>query len=148
MGLFDKLKQGLKKTSQLLRTDIREIFKTKGRLVDEPFLEQCFEALVKTDMGVEAATVIVDELRERLANRVVESDEILTLVKQKLKDLLRQPAAPIAFAAAGPTVIMVCGVNGCGKTTSIAKLAHLLKSSGKSVVLGAADTFRAGASRS
>jgi len=145
MGLFDKLKQGLKKTAQLLRTDVRDLFKTKGRLVDEAFLEQWFEILVKTDMGVQAATEMVDELRSACHNRVVEMEEVLGRLKQKLKDLLRQPAEPIHFAASGPTVIMVCGVNGCGKTTSIAKLAHLLKLDGKKVILGAADTFRAGA---
>ena len=145
MGLFDKLKQGLKKTAQLLRTDVRDLFKTKGRLVDEAFLEQWFETLVKTDMGVQAATEMVDELRSACSNRVVEMEEVLGRLKQKLKSLLRQPAEPIHFAASGPTVIMVCGVNGCGKTTSIAKLAHLLKSDGKKVILGAADTFRAGA---
>jgi fused signal recognition particle receptor len=145
MGLFDKLKQGLKKTAQLLRTDVRDLFKTKGRLVDEAFLEQWFETLVKTDMGVRAATEMVDELRSACQNRVVEMEEVLGRLKQKLKNLLKQPAEPIHFAASGPTVIMVCGVNGCGKTTSIAKLAYLLKSDGKKVILGAADTFRAGA---
>ena len=145
MGLFDKLKQGLKKTVQLLRTDVRDLFKTKGRLVDEVFLEEWFETLVKTDMGVRAATEMVDELRNTCRNRVVEMEEVLGRLKQKLKDLLRQPADPIHFAPSGPTVIMVCGVNGCGKTTSIAKLAHLMKSEGKKVILGAADTFRAGA---
>ncbi len=145
MGFFDKLKQGLKKTTQLLRTDIRDLFKTKGRLVDEAFLEEWFEVLVKTDMGVRAATETVDELRTAFQSRVVEMEEILTRLKQKLKDLLKQPADPIHFAASGPTVIMVCGVNGCGKTTSIAKLAYWLKSEGKEVILGAADTFRAGA---
>ena len=145
MGLFDKLKQGLKKTVQLLRTDVRDLFKTKGRLVDEAFLEEWFETLVKTDMGVRAATEMVDDLRNTCRNRVVEMEEVLGRLKQKLKDLLRQPADPIHFAPSGPTVIMVCGVNGCGKTTSIAKLAHLMKSDGKKVILGAADTFRAGA---
>jgi fused signal recognition particle receptor len=145
MGLFDKLRQGLKKTAQLLRTDVRDLFKTKGRLVDEAFLEEWFETLVKTDMGVRAATEMVDELRDTCRSRVVEMEEVLGRLKQKLKELLRQPADPIHFAPSGPTVIMVCGVNGCGKTTSIAKLAHLMKSEGKKVILGAADTFRAGA---
>jgi fused signal recognition particle receptor len=145
MGLFDKLRQGLKKTVQLLRTDVRDLFKTKGGLVDEAYLEGWFETLVKTDMGVRAATEMVDELRNTCRNRVVEMEEVLGRLKQKLKDLLRQPADPIHFAPSGPTVIMVCGVNGCGKTTSIAKLAYLMKSQGKKVILGAADTFRAGA---
>jgi fused signal recognition particle receptor len=80
-----------------------------------------------------------------LRARVVQWEEVLGQIKQKLKALMHQPAAPIRFADSGPTVIMVCGVNGCGKTTSIAKLAHLFQCEGKKVVLGAADTFRAAA---
>jgi len=145
MGLLEKLKQGLKKTSQLLHTDIRDLFKTKGRLVDQAFLDELFALLIKTDMGVQAAQAIVDEVNAQYRARVVEMAEVLGRVKGKLKTILEQPASPINFASEGPTVIMVCGVNGCGKTTSIAKLAHLFQSEGKRVVLGAADTFRAGA---
>jgi len=145
MGFFDKFKQGLKKTAQLLNTDIRDIFKGAGRLVDESFMEDLFETLVKTDMGVEAAQELVEEVRANYLARVVEMDQILELIKQKLKVLLAQSAAPIRFAVSGPTVIMVAGVNGCGKTTSIAKLAQMFISEGKKVVLGAADTFRAAA---
>ena len=145
MGFFDKFKQGLKKTAQLLHTDIRDLFKGGGRLVDESFLEDLFEKLVKTDMGVEAAQELVDEINANFKARVVEEDAILELIKQKLKVLLAQPAEPIRFAPAGPTVIMVAGVNGCGKTTSIAKLAQMFLSDGKKVILGAADTFRAAA---
>jgi len=146
MGLFDKLKQGLKKTTQLLNTDIRDLFKTEGRLVDEAFLEELFETLVKTDMGVAAAQEIVDEIGRSFRARMVRTEEVLEHIKQSLKTLLAQPAEPIRFAGQGPTVLMVAGVNGCGKTTSIAKLAHLFQSQGKRVVLGAADTFRAAAS--
>jgi len=145
MGLLEKLKQGLKKTSQLLKTDIRDLFKTEGRLVDEEFLRECFEKLVKTDMGVPAAKAIVEEIRSQLRGRVVRWEEVLGQIQAKLKGLMHQPASPIRFAPSGPTVIMVCGVNGCGKTTSIAKLAYLLRNEGKKVVLGAADTFRAAA---
>ena len=145
MGFFEKLKQGLKKTTQLLKTDIRDLFKSRGRLVDEAFLSELFEMLVKTDMGVEAADETVEEIRTAFRARVAEMDEVLARIKEKLKSLLAQPVAPIAFAAAGPTVIMVAGVNGCGKTTSIAKLASLFQADGKKVVLGAADTFRAAA---
>jgi fused signal recognition particle receptor len=146
MGIFEKLKQGLKKTRQLLlETDVRDLFKRQGQLVDEGFLRQLFETLIKTDMGVPATQATVDEVDTALRARVVQWEEVLEQIKRKLKALMQQPAAPIAFAAAGPTVIMVCGVNGCGKTTSIAKLAHLLRSEGKKVVLGAADTFRAAA---
>jgi fused signal recognition particle receptor len=145
MGLFDKLKQGLKKTTQLLNTDIRDLFKAQGRLVDDAFLEELFETLIHTDMGVEAARETVDEIGAGFRARVVEMGEVLEEIKKKLKSLLAQPAEPIRFAPAGPTVIIVAGVNGCGKTTSIAKLAYMFQADGKKVVLGAGDTFRAAA---
>lgn len=145
MGIFDKFKQGLKKTTQLLNTDIRDLFKGEGRLVDEAFLEELFATLVKTDMGVQASQETVEEIRTSFRARVVHMEEVLGRIKEKLKALLAQPAAPITFAQSGPTVIMVAGVNGCGKTTSIAKLAQMFQSDGKKVILGAADTFRAAA---
>lgn len=145
MHLFDKLKQGLKKTASLLKTDIRDLFKSEGRLVDDAFLDELFETLVKTDMGVEAAQETVDEIGVSFRSRVVQMSEVLDHIKRTLKALLAQPAEPIRFAPSGPTVVMVAGVNGSGKTTSIAKLACALKMEGKKVVLGAADTFRAAA---
>ena len=145
MGLFDKLKQGLEKTHQLLHTDIRDLFKAQGRLVDDSFQSDLFERLVKTDMGVDAAQEIVDEIGKAFRARVVEEPEIIDSIKGQLKTLLAQPAEPIRFADSGPTIIMVAGVNGCGKTTSIAKLASMFQADGKRVVLGAADTFRAAA---
>ncbi len=145
MGWFDKIKQGLKKTVQLLRTDIRDIFKTEGRLVDEGFLEELFAMLVKTDMGVQAARQIVEEVRNGFWSRKITMQEVLAEIKNKLKELLRQPDEPIRMASQGPTVIMVCGVNGCGKTTTIAKLARMFQDQGRTVILGAADTFRAAA---
>lgn len=145
MGLFDKFKQGLKRTTQLLNTDIRDLFKSEGRLVDDAFLDELSEILLKTDMGVQAAGQIVEQVRSDFRGRVVHLEEVLAAVKKKLKELLAQPAEPIQFAASGPTVIMVAGVNGTGKTTSIAKLARLFSSQGKKVVLGAGDTFRAAA---
>ncbi len=145
MGLFDKLKQGLKKTTQLLRTDIRDLFKSEGRLVDAAFLEELFEALVKTDMGVEASQELVDDIGAAFRARMVHMSEIIDEIKKKLKTLMAQPPEPIRFAESGPTVVMVAGVNGCGKTTSIAKLTKMFQSDGRRVVLGAADTFRAAA---
>ena len=145
MGLFDKFKQGLKKTTQLLRTDIRDLFKSEGRLVDAVFLEELFEALVKTDMGVEASQELVDDIGAAFRARMVHMSEIIDEIKKKLKTLMAQPPEPIRFASSGPTVVMVAGVNGCGKTTSIAKLTKMFQGDGKRVVLGAADTFRAAA---
>ncbi len=145
MGLFEKLKQGLKKTAQFFSTDIRDLFKSEGQLVDDKFVDQLFETLIKTDMGVEAAKEITDEIRVGFRARVVKMDEILEHIKKQLKVMLAQPAEPIRFASSGPTVIMVAGVNGAGKTTSIAKLTAMFQGEGKTVVLGAADTFRAAA---
>lgn len=145
MGFFDKFKQGLKKTTALLNTDIRDLFKREGRLVDEAFLEELFAILVKTDIGVQAARQIVDQVQSDFRGRVVHLEDVLETVRKKLKALLAQTGEPIRWAAAKPTVILVAGVNGSGKTTSIAKLAHSLRQQGKSVVLGAADTFRAAA---
>ncbi|MDR3111229.1 MAG: signal recognition particle-docking protein FtsY [Planctomycetaceae bacterium] len=145
MGIFDKIKQGLKKTVQFFNTDIRDLFKQQGRLVDETFLEELFEKLVKTDMGVAASREIVDEVRTQQRGRVVEMDAIIEVIKSKLKTLMQQPMSPITFAEKAPTVVMMCGVNGSGKTTSIAKLTSQFIADGKKVVLGAADTFRAAA---
>jgi len=187
MGFFDKIKQGLAKTVRLLKTDIRDLFKTEGQLVDEEFLDKLFEMLIKTDMGVASAQDSVDEVRVQYRGRVVQMADVLEVIKTKLKSLLggipintsgrintpghintsgninttsgnintpgninapgntARPEEPIRFAASGPTVVMVCGVNGCGKTTSIAKLAAVFRAKKKKVVLGAADTFRAAA---
>ena len=145
MGLFDKFKQGLKKTTNLLKTDVRDLFKSEGRLIDDEFLNEMRAILFKTDMGYDSVEEIVSEVATQMRGRVVQLEEVVATWKIKLAELMAQVSSPINYAESGPTVIMVCGVNGAGKTTSIAKLAHLLKSEGKSVVLGAGDTFRAAA---
>jgi fused signal recognition particle receptor len=145
MGLFDKIKQGLQKTRQLLNTDVRDLFKSQGRLVDDAFLDELMGVLIKRDMGVQASEAIVEEVGTKFRARVMQMEDVVAGIKVKLKELMAHSEAPIRFAAAGPTVIMVAGVNGAGKTTSIAKLAHVFISQGRSVVLGAADTFRAAA---
>ena len=145
MGLFDKFKKGLKKTTNLLKTDVRDLFKSEGRLIDDTFLDEMRAILFKTDMGYDSVEEIVSEVATRMRGRVVQLEDVVATWKSKLAELMAQDSSPINYAESGPTVIMVCGVNGAGKTTSIAKLAHLLKSEGKSVVLGAGDTFRAAA---
>ncbi len=144
-SLFAKFRDGLRKTQQYLNTDIRDLFKKEGRLVDDDFLGELRAILIRTDMGPSAAGEITDEIHKQFRARVVHLDEILTVIKAKLKELLVQDESPIRMADEGVTVIMVCGVNGSGKTTSIAKLARMFKSDGKKVVLGAGDTFRAAA---
>lgn len=145
MGFFDKIKKGLGRTVQVLQTDVRDLFKQEGRLVDAEFLDELFETLVKTDMGVDAAREATDEIKEQFRGRVVKKEELVDAVKAKLKALMAQDAPPIRFARSGPTVVLFCGVNGSGKTTSIAKLTKAMSDAGNKIVLGAADTFRAAA---
>ena len=147
MGLFDKLKQGLDKTWKSLNTDVRDLFKSEdqGRLLDDAFLDEIRAMLIKTDMGYDATEQIISQIATDYRARVVKTEQLLATIRAKLLILLDQPEAPIKFAESGPTVIMVCGVNGSGKTTTISKLTQLLKSQGKSVILGAGDTFRAAA---
>jgi fused signal recognition particle receptor len=145
MGILSKLKSALSNTVKLLNTDIRDLFKSSGRLVDEEFLDELFSMLIKTDMGVSAANETIAEIHKQFRGRVVQFHEVLDVLKSKLKQLMAQPVTPINYASSGPTVIMVCGVNGSGKTTTIAKLTRLFISEGKRVVLGASDTFRAAA---
>jgi fused signal recognition particle receptor len=154
MGLFDKLKQGLKKTTQLLKTDVRDIFKT-GEILDETKLERFESRLVQADLGVKAADEIVTELRKQYLGRTVVNEAVWTVVKDKLKAILKgqagpswdvnDPLSPLKQSETGPTVILIAGVNGSGKTTSISKLAKLLQSANKKVLLAAGDTFRAAA---
>jgi fused signal recognition particle receptor len=154
MGLFDKLKSALVKTKDVLRTDVRDLFKA-GVILDDQKLEEFHRGLIHTDMGVAAASAIVEELKKQSGGRTVHPPEIWNVVRTKLKSILKgeggtswdgtDPLAPLKLASSGPTVILVCGVNGVGKTTSIAKLANKLQKSGKKVVLAAGDTFRAAA---
>lgn len=145
MGFFNRIKEGLKKTGSLLKTDIRDLFKSEGRLIDEAFLEEVRGILFRTDMGYDAVDALVNEIASKMRGRVVHLEEIIDVLKAKLKELMAQPESPIDFADSGPTIVMVCGVNGAGKTTSIAKLASQFSGEGKSVLLGAGDTFRAAA---
>ena len=145
MGLFDSLKAALKKTTDVLNTDIRDLFKREGRLVDEDFLRDLFAMLVKTDMGTGPAGKIRDKIATDFRARVVHMDDVLKVIKAELNDVVKQPEAPITMAASGPTVVLVVGVNGSGKTTSIGKLIHYFRQQGKKVLVGAGDTFRAAA---
>jgi len=145
MGFLDRLKAGLAQTVKVLSTDVRDLFKREGRLVDDEFLADLRRALVKTDMGPAASEAIVADVGDRLRARVVEPEVVLDSIRRQLLERLRPAEAGLAAAASGPTVILVTGVNGSGKTTSIAKLARLFTREGKRVVLGAGDTFRAAA---
>ncbi len=143
MGFFEKLKNGLAKTKNALFGRINDLFKGYTK-VDEELLEELEEVLITADVGVGSTERILDELRERVRlEKIKEVDDVKTSLKEILIDMIGQGEELKLDTV--PAVILVIGVNGVGKTTSIAKIARLLKSEGKSVMLAAADTFRAAA---
>lgn len=144
-GMFGRFKSALKKTVQVLNTDIRDLVGKEGRLVDDAFLDELFADLVKTDMGAGPAGKIRDGIQSKFRGRKLFMSDLVTSAKETISEIMKQEQGDVQMAVEGPTVIMVVGVNGAGKTTSIAKLAHKFTSEGKSVVLGAGDTFRAAA---
>ncbi len=141
MGFFDKIKKGLQKTKESISKKFFEVFKAKE--LNDEFYEELEDALISSDMGVIATEEIVEELRNEVFKKKVTQPE-------KAKELLREILiGSIDFEIPEyeyPLVIMVAGVNGVGKTTAIGKLANLFKNQGKTVVVAAADTFRAAAS--
>jgi fused signal recognition particle receptor len=139
--LFEKIKNGLAKTARSFGSGLRALL---GRTVDAQFLADLERHLIAADVGVAATETILEHVKQAYENKEATGD-LLEFVKAQLRQLLEQSDVALAFAPAGPTVIMVAGVNGSGKTTSIAKLAWFLSKQGKKVLLGAADTFRAAA---
>lgn len=144
-GFFGGIKSALAKTSRALNTDIRDLFKSQGELVDEEFLKRLFAVLIKSDMGGDMARQIRDRIGHDFRARKVHFEEILAIITEEISATLAQGGTSIHMAQSGPTVILVVGVNGSGKTTSIAKLANKFAQQGKRVLLGAGDTFRAAA---
>ncbi len=143
MGFFDKLKRGLNKTKNAIVGKIDNIIKS-FRKVDEELFEELEEALISADIGVYTTEEILDRLREIVIDKNIKDSE---LVKNELFDILREMVGehePLRLDTK-PSVILIIGVNGVGKTTSIGKIAAELKSQGKKVVVAAADTFRAAA---
>lgn len=144
MNLFDKLRQGLAKSSKNLREKVAGIF-VPGRITPE-FLDELEEALIQSDVGVEAAALLRERIQDENRKRGLKSeDELFGVMADMVKDIFDRVAAPLEVAGQGPTVYVLIGVNGSGKTTTIAKLAHRWRDQGKSVTMAAADTFRAAA---
>ena len=143
MGFFDKIKQGLKKTSDAVNHSLDSVFAAFVK-VDDDLLEELEEALILSDVGASTAAKIVAEVEKRAKLRkTTTADELRDLLREVLTDnmLDNQPLN----TDGKPAVILVIGVNGVGKTTSVGKLAGKLKDQGKKVILAAADTFRAAA---
>lgn len=141
-GFFSRLKKGLSKTRDILTTDIDVLF-AGGRKLDDDLLEEIEELLITADVGVRTTS----NLLERISRRGVISTaaEFKSALKEEILAIMDQPGPSTGGPAMGPTVVMVVGVNGVGKTTTIGKLAAKAGTSGQSVLIGAADTFRAAA---
>src|SRR3954465_8538332 len=124
---LDKLKGALKKTAQILNTDVRTLF-VPGRQIDDAFLDEVEEKLLAADVGVKNADKIVTEMRERWRlGKIKNRDQCLDVIRDEMRGGWSDAGRDLSFAASGPAVILVAGVNGAGKTTSIAKLAYSLK---------------------
>ncbi|MGB2613965.1 MAG: signal recognition particle-docking protein FtsY, partial [Phycisphaerae bacterium] len=144
-GWFGKLAQGLAKTRSRLADSVRDLFRV-GRKIDKDFLQELEETLILADVGVAATRRIVEDLQTRYHDREIQpGDDLVAIIKKDLKDSLGQADRGVRFAPTGPTVILVAGVNGSGKTTAVARLAHLMVSEGRTVLLACCDTFRAAA---
>ncbi|MFZ9915420.1 MAG: signal recognition particle receptor subunit alpha, partial [Phycisphaerales bacterium] len=148
MGLFraafDAIKRGLQKTAEAVGGQLRSLL--LGRTLSEELIDEIETRLIAADVGVKAARELVDGLRSEFrSGKVAKGEDALEYLKQSLKSRWPEGSRAIAVAERRPTVVLVVGVNGVGKTTSVAKIAKSLKDEGRSVLLAAADTFRAGA---
>ncbi len=141
MGFFSKLKEGLKKTKDNIGKKIFAAF--SGRALDDDFYEELEEAMLTADMGVTATEQILDEFKDKVyREKITDTEKAKNLLKRIMVDSISYDIPDYDY----PLVILLAGVNGVGKTTAIGKLANYFKSIGKSVVVAAADTFRAAAS--
>lgn len=144
MGFFDKLKNGLTKTRESIAKQVNNVFSVFIKVDDELF-ENLEEALIMADIGVETSTYIIEKLRDNVKHKHITDGN---LVKEELKSIISEILSALdttVNTSTTPSVILVIGVNGVGKTTSIGKIASHYKSMGKKVLLAAADTFRAAA---
>ena len=144
MGFFEKLKQGMNKTKASLDQKINNVF-SNFRKVDEDFLEELEEALIMSDIGMETSIKIIDNLRTKIKKeKIQDEEEVRKALREEMQEIL-DSADKSLHLETKPSVILVIGVNGVGKTTSIGKIANRLAKNGKKVVVAAADTFRAAA---
>ena len=144
MGFFEKLKNGLNKTKTSFDEKLNNVF-SNFRKVDEELLEELEEALIMSDVGAETSSKIINNLRTQIKRQNIQDEEgVKELLRQEIKSIFDETDSSLKLETK-PAVILVVGVNGVGKTTSIGKIANKLKKDGKKVVVAAADTFRAAA---
>lgn len=145
MGLFDRLKQGLTRTREKLAAGFRGILRI-GRKIDQETLTRLEDTMLSGDFGPATTTKLMDIVRSGWKKgEIVEEQEVTAYLKKHIIDLWPESDRQVHFAESGPTVILVTGINGSGKTTSIAKLGQYFVNQKKQVILGACDTFRAAA---
>jgi fused signal recognition particle receptor len=145
MGFFSKLKESLNKTRKNFVEKIETIV-TGRKAIDESLYEELEETLIQADVGIDTAVELIEHLREEVKKRrVSDPGELVPLLKEQMQSILGEEETSLNVNGDRPAVVMVVGVNGVGKTTTIGKLAHFFKEDGRSVLLGAADTFRAAA---
>jgi len=149
MGIFSKtagyLKERLSKTRSKISSSFSSVLRL-GRNINEELLDELEETLISDDIGVETTDKLISELREAYRNKqIAKTDDILPFLKGHMKSYWPDRDRQLHLAPSGPTVILVAGVNGTGKTTSIAKLAYILNQNRKKVIVAACDTFRAAA---
>ncbi|MHC5059681.1 MAG: signal recognition particle-docking protein FtsY [Planctomycetota bacterium] len=149
MGIFTKtvqyLKEHLGKTRNRIGSSLSSIL-TLGRNIDEDLLDELEETLISDDIGIEMTDKLISDLRKAYRSRqIVKSEDILPFLKEHMKAYWPEQDRQLHVAESGPTVILVAGINGSGKTTSIAKLAYVLSRNNKKVIVAACDTFRAAA---
>ena len=141
---FDKLTAGLAKTRQKFVSGLKSFL--TGRKLDQDLLDELEAKLIQADLGVQATRQIIADLKQAWKDKkITAGDDVIPFLKDELKKYWPPADRTVRYAAEGPTVILVAGINGAGKTTSIAKLAYQMKADGKKVILAAADTFRAAA---
>lgn len=144
MGFFDKLKNGLSKTKTSFDEKMNNVF-SNFRKVDEELLEELEEVLIMSDVGVNTSTKIIENLKDRIKKEnIKDAEEVKVALRKEIQQIFDQTDNKLNLKTK-PSVILVVGVNGVGKTTSIGKIANKLRKDGKRVVVAAADTFRAAA---
>ena len=144
MGFFEKLKQGMNKTKESFDQKINNVF-SNFRKVDEDFLDELEEILIMSDIGMDTSVKIINNLRNRIKKeKIQDEEEVKQALREEMKKILDVSDVGLHLETK-PSVILVIGVNGDGKTTSIGKIANRLAKDGKKVVVAAADTFRAAA---
>ena len=145
MGFFDKLKQGLEKTRKSFTEKIEQVIIGYAS-IEEELLDDLEEALISADVGVKTSMALMEDVRSGIKKKEINSPaDLRPFLERRISELLTAGSDESRMAESGPTVLLVIGVNGVGKTTTIGKLGNYYKQQGKSVILAAADTFRAAA---